>query len=157
MDQDLRDALSSINTSISTMRGEMNARVDSIQLQVINLRRDVFGTPTDPPRGPDGEPVLGPDGKPAPAIPLAKLASSSSMELEAHEGRLIALERNTVRAIELGEKANDTLDKQSNAMGLGRKGLDWLLSKDGRATMVRVATAAAATYAALHQAGVIGK
>ncbi|HKN66791.1 MAG TPA: hypothetical protein VJW73_10960 [Gemmatimonadaceae bacterium] len=147
MDADLTQALSSITGAISDLRTDMNARYDKVENRINDLRRDVFGTATDPPKPPLVDAAGNPVTPLPPPIPLAKMASSSSLEVEAHESRIINVE-NALKDIkaEIGD--------QSSAMGLYKKGLDWVLSKDGRSTIVRTVTALAAGYAALHQAGI---
>ena len=127
MDPELREALSSINGSIADLRTDMNARHDKTTQDVLDLRRDVFGSSTPP--GANG------------AAPVAKQASSAALEVAAHAARLVSIETE--------------LQKQSKAMGIGIQGLRWAVTKDGRDTLVRFASLVGVLYITLKAAGVI--
>lgn len=55
----------------------------------------------------------------------------------------------------LAKTAVEKLKEQSDLMGIGKKGIDWATSKDGRASLMRLATTLAAMYAAFRAAGVL--
>ena len=64
----------------------------------------------------------------------------------------LAKEHAATKALVLETK--QILEDQSDFMGMGKKGLTWLGSKEGRAAMMQLAATIAAFYAALKAAGV---
>jgi hypothetical protein len=107
----------------------MDGKLEELRGAHEDLKRRVDGS--DPPAN-GGEPIA----------KQARRGSQASFDVEEVRGELIA-----VRA----ELAN-----QSRAMGLGLGSFTrWLMSKDGRTTIVRLATLAGVAYAAFHTAGVI--
>lgn len=73
----------------------------------------------------------------------ANIIKTEALDTAVHETRAIA------------EKAWKEISKQSDFMGIGKKGLEWLRSKEARTDAIRVATLIGAVYAALKAAGVI--
>ncbi len=73
----------------------------------------------------------------------ATIVKTGELEAAIHDTRALA------------EKAVETLEKQSDFMGMGKKGLAWLRSKEARADIIRFITLVGVGYAALKSAGVI--
>ncbi len=80
----------------------------------------------------------------------ANIVKTGELEAAIHDTKALA-----ESAVELGTKANETLQKQSDFMGMGKKGIEWLRSKEARADIVRFITLVGVGYAALKSAGVI--
>ncbi|MBA2684748.1 MAG: hypothetical protein H0U66_09680 [Gemmatimonadaceae bacterium] len=79
---------------------------------------------------------------------------ASQVDLE-HEAKLA---ENIVKTQQLESAIHETraiVEQQSDFMGIGKKGLEWLRSKEARADIMRAVTLIAAGYAALHQMGVV--
>lgn len=81
-------------------------------------------------------------------------AQTSSADL----GQAAALAEEKVAREALAKEVRDiasTLKEQNDFMGLGKKGVEWLRSKEARADIMRVATLIGVAYAALKAAGLI--
>lgn len=130
--------------AIDAMRGELTSvreDVAALRNDFAELVKSVHGK-SDPPPPVDGAPPLAAvaAGALAKAEQADARASSATLEQASFEGRVLA-ELARVQA-ELG--------KQSGAMGLGVRGVKWLVStKDGRATAMRAATLAVVIYETL--------
>lgn len=86
---------------------------------------------------------------------------SSEVDLD-HEAKIAAaiirqdkLEKAIHDTNALASAAVDTLKDQSDFMGMGKKGIAYLASKEGRAAIMQAAATVAAFYAALKAAGVL--
>lgn len=126
LSRDLANTILEAIKSVDDKVSALSAVVTGHGEEIVILRRAVHGS--DPPPG---------DG----ALPIARQASEASLDVAS-----LRTELADVRA---------ELAKQSSAMGIGVRGLKWLASKDGRTTVLRVATAFGSTYAALHAAGLV--
>ncbi len=87
--------------------------------------------------------------------------ASSQVDLE-HEGKISAnitrtekLENAVHETRALAEAAAKTLQEQSDYMGVGVRGIKWLVSKEGRNSVMRLATLAGVVYATLKASGII--
>ncbi len=122
--------------SILTAIKRVGDRVEEVALTVRGhgdelavLRRSVHGS--EPPKG-----------GVSPTLPgVARQASEASLDVVALKMELADVRRELV--------------KQSESMGIGVRGFQWLVSKDGRRSVARLVTLIATSYAALHAAGVI--
>jgi len=108
---------------------DLGARIDDHDDELRSLRRAIHGSK----RPPDG------GGGTTPIADMARRGSQALFDVEELRGELLAV--------------RSELKKQSSAMGIGKRGLDWLFSATGAKTIVRLATLAGAAYAALHAAG----
>lgn len=151
MDPDLKAALDRVTEAVdgSTRAAQastaatldLKAAVESIDRRVGVLEKHVF--PGEPP-------TL---SAPPPAATIAELAiqaarqaSDANLELDAYKAKA-ATETSTFQAWVRAE-----LQKQSNAMGIGIRGLQWLVTAEGRSVALRAATLAGVAYAAFHVA-----
>lgn len=89
----------------------------------------------------------------------AKQPSSADLENEAKLAVEIVKNQERDRKIEethaLAAAAAETLKAQSDYMGMGKRGAQWLVSKEGRTAMAQAAAALVAFYEVIKHAGVI--
>ncbi len=112
--------------------GALELKVDTLSDSHDELVRRVDGSNPPAPLANGAEPLA----------TKAERGSKASFDVEELKGELMAV--------------RSELAKQSKAMGLDLgSGLAWLVSKDGRSMVIRLATLAGAAYAALHSAGVV--
>ena len=132
MDPELKAALGNITEHMqrSTDAQEATGRaITDLGKRVERIEKHVGLGPSDPP----------------PPVKLSRIASQSSLDVEALQTKVDALDK------KIDAKHEETigeLAKQSSAMGIGIKGLKWLTSAEGRAVALRLATLAAAAYVA---------
>jgi len=133
-----RDATNAILLAIAGVSQDvrdLGSRIDDHDDELRSLRRAIHGSIKAPP------PVRV-DGASAPPIPIIEMArrgSGAAFDVEELRGELLAV--------------RSELKKQSNTMGIGKRGFDWLFSAAGGKTIVRLATLAGAAYAAYHASG----
>ena len=106
---------------------DLGHRIDDHDDEIRSLRRAIHGSKAPPLTST------------TPLAVMARQGSQASFDVEELRGELLAVRT------ELG--------RQSSAMGIGKRGLDWLFSRNGANTIVRLATLAGAAYAALRAAG----
>jgi hypothetical protein len=147
MDDELRQAFASLSASVSSVANDASAtnvltrqtlsEVRQLGSRVSKLERHVFGS--DPP--------------PAIRAPLTERITQNEDDTVDLTGRLmnVAASQQEMRG-EL-QSVRDELDKQSRQMGIGMRGAQWATSKEGRKTLVSLATLTGALYTALHAAG----
>ncbi len=130
------EALDATNAILEAIAGvsqdvrDLGSRIDDHDDELRSLRRAIHGSKRPPDMGV------------SPSIPIfemAKRGSGAAFDVEELRGELLAV--------------RSELARQSSAMGLGKRGLDWLISAAGAKTIVRLATLAGAAYAALHATG----
>ncbi len=151
MDDELRKALATFSAQVSGVASDV-ASTQSLGKQTLTevrqlggrvekLERHVFGS--DPPPHPSS------------SSSVVKRITSNEGDVADLAGRLlnVAASITEVKA-ELAEQSRE-LALQSKQAGIGLRGLKWLASKDGRTSMVRVATLIGTCYAALHASGAI--
>lgn len=104
-----------------------------MRAELRDMRRTIHGTSKPPP-----PPANGVANGSSSLVSMATRGSAASFDVEELRGELLA-----VRA---------ELAKQSNKMGIGKRGLAWLWSSEGKATIIRLATLAGVGYAAFQAA-----
>lgn len=136
------------NANIDLVTGDVRSlKTDVNELKAWKLR--VESNPTDPP------PLT------SERVRMVIDAHPSQMDLEQQSklAEVIIKDEARDKAIaetrELAEKAAAELKKQSDFMGIGKKGLAWLRSKDARGDIMAAVTLIGIAYTALKAAGVI--
>ncbi len=125
------DAANAILEAIADLKGDVqgvHSRLDDHDEEISSLRRAIHGSKRPPKDGP-------------PIAEMAKRGSSAAFDVEELRGELLAV--------------RTELAKQSSAMGLGKRWIDFLFSAAGLRAVVRLATLVGAAYAALHTSGAI--
>jgi len=128
IDTEARDAILSAIAGVSQDVRDLGSRIDDHDDELRSLRRAIHGSKKPPDM----------NGT-TPLAVMARQGSQASFDVEEIRGELLAV--------------RSELAKQSNSMGIGKRGLDWLFSKSGATAVVRLATLMGAAYAALHAAG----
>lgn len=129
-----QDLANTILEAMSEIRKDVIAIRETVQghgAEIVILKKAVHGSDPPPNAGGGGSTTL-------PSV--ARQASTASLDVAALRSELM--------------EVREELAKQSRAMGIDLRPLKWLASKDGRATIIRIATALGAGYTALHAAGV---
>lgn len=83
-----------------------------------------------------------------------RAAATSDIDLD-HEAKIAATIVKTEQLETAIHETRAIVAEQSRFMGIGKQGLAWLRSKDGRADVIRIATLIGVAYATLKQAGVL--
>jgi len=128
IDTEAIDAILSAIAGVSQDVRGLGFRIDDHDDELRSLRRAIHGSKKPPDM----------NGT-TPLAVMARQGSQASFDVEEIRGELLAV--------------RSELAKQSNSMGIGKRGLGWLFSRSGANTVVRLATLAGAAYAALHAAG----
>ncbi len=162
MDDDLRGAFATFSAQMSGIASDVSANtaltrttlseVRQLGGRVDKLERHVFGS--DPPPTPDKHAsvvkrITNNEGETADLVGRVLNVQASITEVR----RDLAVQGSAVR--ESIADVRSELALQSKQAGIHLRGLKWLTSKDGRTSMVRLATLAGAVYAALHVGGAI--
>ncbi len=129
------EAIAGVSAEVRELREVM----EDHELAIGALRRRVDGS--RPPTGPE----------PAIAV-MARQGSAASFDVEELRGELIAVhsEQKAQRAASdaFAAAVRTELKAQSSMMGIGKRGLAWLRSPEGRRTIISLATLGGAGYAA---------
>ena len=128
MDRETADsilkAIDIVGKDVSLIKAMVSQHDDDIK----DLKKIIHGTSNPPPAV----------GGSIPIVTMAKRGSEASFELEEIRGQIMAVKAELI--------------SQSSVMGIGKKGLDWIKSNEGRNTMVRIATLLGVMYAAFKAA-----